>query len=101
MNKNNNTHATCAYIGAHGWTSCCTAQALPGTSYCADHYALVYRVGSGRQRRKDTRQADRVRLVEQLFQEAIEILILEGFDVYGDSELASVVDDLEEQFADR
>ena len=100
MNKNNNTTA-CAYIGAHGHASSCTAQAMPGTSYCAEHYALVYRVGSGRQRKKDTRQADRVRLVEQLFQEAIEILILEGFDVYGDSELAPVVQADAEEFVDR
>jgi hypothetical protein len=36
-----------------------------------------------------------------LFQEAIEILILEGFDVYGDSELAPSITALEEEFLDR
>jgi hypothetical protein len=41
-------------------------------------------VGSGRQRRKDTRQADRVRLVEQLMTEAVDHLLLEGFDCYSD-----------------
>jgi hypothetical protein len=89
MNKNNNTLTTCAYIGTG---SGCTAQAQPGSSYCTEHHALVYKLGSGRQRRKDTRQADRVRLVEILFQEAVELLILEGFDVYGDSELVSQVE---------
>jgi hypothetical protein len=90
MNKNNNTPAhICTYIGTG---SGCTAQALEGTSYCAEHYALVYKVGSGKQRKKDTRQADRVRLVETLFQEAIDQLIIEGFDVYGDHELAPVVE---------
>jgi hypothetical protein len=52
-------------------------------------------------RRKDTLQADRVRQVEQLFQEAIELLILEGFDVYGDSELAPVIQADEAEFQDR
>jgi hypothetical protein len=42
-----------------------------------------------------------VREVEQLFQEAIELLILEGFDVYGDSELAPVVESDAEEFEDR
>ena len=49
---------------------------------------MVYKVGSGRVRKKDNRQANRVRLVESLFQEAIDQLIAEGFDVYGDTELA-------------
>lgn len=62
---------------------------------------MVYRAGSGRTRRRDTRQADRIREVEQLFQEAIELLILEGFDVYGDSELAPPITALEEEFLDR
>jgi hypothetical protein len=96
MNKNNNTLTTCAYIGTG---SGCTAQSLPGSSYCQEHHALVYKLGSGRQRRKDTRQADRVRLVETLFQEAVELLILEGFDVYGDSELAPTVE--VQEFDDR
>jgi len=97
MNKN--TATTCTYIGS-GHTGSCTAAVLEGTSYCAEHYALVYKVGSGRVRKKDTRQADRVRLVEQLFQEAIDQLILEGFDVYGEGELAPVEDKAAE-FDDR
>ena len=75
---------TCTYIGTGPR---CTAQALEGKSYCADHYAVVYKVGSGKQRKKDTAQAQRVRYVQQLFYEAIEQLEAEGFDVYGESEL--------------
>ena len=97
-----NTHTACTYIGAHGHTGGgCTAHAMPGTSYCAEHYGLVYKVGSGRVRKKDTRQADRVRMVESLFQEAIELLILEGFDVYGDSELNPTITADEAEFEDR
>lgn len=76
---------TCTYIGTG---SACTCPALEGRSYCADHYALVYKVGSGKQRKKDTLQAQRVRLVQQLFYEACDILEAEGFDLYGESELA-------------
>jgi hypothetical protein len=75
---------TCTYIGSGPR---CTCTALEGKSYCADHYAVVYKVGSGKQRKKDTAQAQRVRLVQQLFYEAIEQLEAEGFDVYGESEL--------------
>ena len=77
-------HMTCTYIGTG--TACCTP-ALEGRSYCAEHYAVVYKVGSGRTRKKDTLQAQRVRLVQQLFYEACDLLEAEGFDVYGDSEL--------------
>ena len=97
-----NHHTTCTYIGSHGHAGAgCTAPVMPGTSYCAEHYALVYKVGSGRVRKKDTRTAARVRLVEQLFQEAIDQLILEGFDVYGDSELAPTIQADSEEFLDR
>ena len=76
---------TCTYIGTGPR---CTHRALEGKSYCEQHYALVYKVGSGKQRKKDTAQAARVRLVQQLFYEACEILEAEGFDLYGESELA-------------
>ena len=75
---------TCTYIGTGPR---CTAAALAGKSYCAEHYALVYKVGSGRQRKKDTAQAQRVRYIQQLFYEAMEQLEADGFDVYGESEL--------------
>ena len=94
MNKN--TAHTCTYIGTGKG---CTALAINGSSYCEEHYAMVYKVGSGRVRKKDTRQADRVRMVEQLFQEAIDQLITEGFDVYGDLEL--VPEGAVEEFDDR
>ena len=76
-------HTICTYIGTG---TACTQHALEGRSYCADHYALVYKVGSGKQRKKDNRTAARVRLVQQLFYEACEQLEAEGFDVYGDTE---------------
>ena len=72
---------TCTYIGTGPR---CTHTALEGRSYCEQHYALVYKVGSGRKRKKDTAQAARVRLVQQLFYEACDILEAEGFDLYGD-----------------
>ena len=84
---------TCTYIGTG---TACTHTALAGKSYCEQHYALVYRVGSGRVRKRDTRQAARVRLVEQLMSEAVEELISEGFDVYGETALAiEILDDVE------
>ena len=72
---------TCTYIGTGPR---CTAQALEGKSYCADHYAVVYKVGSGRKRKKDTLTAAKVRMVQQLFYEACDQLEAEGFDLYGD-----------------
>jgi len=82
------THDTCQYIGTGPR---CTAHTLEGKSYCEQHYAVVYKVGSGRKRRKDTAQAARVRLVQQLFYEAVEQLEAEGFDLYGEE---LVIDDL-------
>lgn len=78
-------HTPCTYIGTGQG---CTHSALEGKHYCEQHYALVYRVGSGVQRRKDTRQAARVRLVQELMQSAIEQLEAEGFDLYGDTAVA-------------
>jgi hypothetical protein len=51
---------------------------------------MVYKVGTARARRKkEERTVNKVRLVESLFNEAIEQLEAEGFDCYGDSELKS------------
>ena len=84
---------TCTYIGDGAG---CTHSALKDKHYCEQHYALVYKVGSGRVRKRDTRQAARVRLVEQLMSEAVEELISEGFDVYGETALAiEILDDVE------
>jgi len=82
---------TCTYIGGGEG---CTAPALQDKHYCEQHYALVYKVGSGVQRRRDTAQAARVRLVEQLLSEAVEELTAEGFDLYGDT---AMVLDIREQ----
>ena len=87
---------TCTYIGTG---TRCTHTALEGKSYCADHYAVVYKVGSGKKRKKDTLQAQRVRLVQQLFYEACDQLEAEGFDVYGDSEMDRTP--VAEEFDDR
>jgi predicted aldo/keto reductase-like oxidoreductase len=83
-----NTKTPCQYIGGHGHTPTCTHTALAGHSYCAEHLALVYKAGTARAvRHKEKRIVDKVRLVESLFNEAIEQLEAEGFDCYGDSEL--------------
>jgi len=87
---------TCTYIGTGPR---CTHPALEGKSYCADHYAIVYKVGSGRKRKKDTLIAAKVRMVQQLFYEACDQLEAEGFDVYGDSELEQAP--VAEEFDDR
>jgi hypothetical protein len=51
---------------------------------------MVYKVGTARaRRRKEERTVNKVRLIESLFNEAIEQLEAEGFDCYGDSELKS------------
>lgn len=78
---------TCTYIGAHGHTPTCCAPTVLG-SYCAEHYAIVYAKGTRLGRRvKDMRKAEELRQLVSLFNEAIEQLEAEGFDVYGDSEL--------------
>ena len=94
----NNIHTTCTYIGTGAG---CSAPAMNGSSYCAEHYAMVYKVGSGRVRKKDNRQAAKVRLVIQMFQEACDQLEAEGFDVYGDSELNPTIEADQEEFQDR
>jgi ribonuclease HI len=81
--------AMCSWIGAG---EMCSAASLQDSSYCVQHYAQVYKLGSGKQRKKDTRTAEKVRLVQQLMQEAIDQLEMEGFDVYGDSEREKVLD---------
>jgi hypothetical protein len=79
---------TCTYIGTGGTHSTCTEPALPGRSYCLEHLAVVYKLGTARAKRhKEQRIVNKVRLVESLFNEAVEQLEAEGFDCYGDSEL--------------
>lgn len=85
MTQKNTAVTACTYMGNS--THQCGHPTLPGRSYCAEHYAVVYKVGSGTRRRKDEQTAQKVRLVESLFNEAIEQLEAEGFDCYGTSEL--------------
>ena len=77
----------CQYIGGNGTQPTCTHTALAGHSYCAEHYAVVYKAGTKRAtRHKELRTVDKVRIVESLMNEAIEQLEAEGFDCYGDAE---------------
>jgi len=94
-NNSSNTNKPCTYTTVCSWIGngeMCTEHSAAESSYCLQHYAQVYKVGSGKQRKKDTRTAEKVRLVQQLMQEAIDQLEMEGFDVYGDSEREKVLD---------
>jgi hypothetical protein len=85
MTKPTNTLvSTCTYMG-NSKTACGHAT-LAGKSYCAEHYALVYKVGSGTRRKKDERVAQAVWSVQDAFNEAVAELEAEGFDCFGDSE---------------
>ena len=96
-----NTTNTCQYIGGAGLHPTCTHAAIEGRSYCIEHLALVYKAGTARAtRHKEKRIVNKVRLVESLFNEAIEQLEAEGFDCYGDSELKSNRFELDEDLAD-
>lgn len=79
---------TCQYIGAYGLKPTCCAPVLgKGSSYCREHYSIVYAKGSAAGRRlKDARRAEALRQLVSDFNTAIEELEQEGFDVYGDSE---------------
>ena len=94
-NNSSNNDKPCTYTTVCSWIGngeMCTEHSAAESSYCVEHYAQVYKVGSGRVRKKDTRTAEKVRLVQQLMQEAIDQLEMEGFDVYGDSEREKVLD---------
>jgi hypothetical protein len=87
--SNNSSNKPYTYTPVCSWIGTgegCGQTSQAESSYCVEHYALVYRVGSGKVRKRDTLQAQRVRLTQQLLQEAIDQLEAEGFDVYGDSE---------------
>jgi hypothetical protein len=83
--KTQSTQITaCTYMGDS--THACGEPTLAGKSYCAEHYALVYKVGSGTRRKKDERVAAAVWDLESAMNEAVAELEAEGFDVWGDSE---------------
>ena len=79
MNNNN----TCTYLGNN--THACGKPTLEGKSYCAEHYALVYQVGTARaKRKKDIRVAASVWDIESALNEAVEELENEGYDFSAD-----------------
>jgi len=69
---------TCTWIGTGEG---CTHAALPGQSYCLQHYSLVYQVGTARaKRKKDLRVAAQIWDLESAFNEAVEELVMEGYN---------------------
>lgn len=57
----------------------CTEVAVEGRSYCKDHIWLVYQKGTHlSKRKKDIRVASNVHMLEDLLNQAIEELELEG-----------------------
>ena len=79
-NTTHNTQVTeCTYLGNS--TTRCGHPTLPGKSYCAEHYAVVYQAGTARaKRKKDARVAAAVWDLESEFNAAVEELIMEGYD---------------------
>jgi hypothetical protein len=68
----------CTWIG--GGEGCCKPVKL--RSYCEDHVWRVYQQGSHlSRRRKDIRTANQVHVWESLFNEALEELEAENFDI--------------------
>lgn len=59
----------------------CANPSLPGKSYCAEHYPVVYNAGSAlRKRHKDMRRADGLRQLISDLNHVVEELEAEGFD---------------------
>ena len=86
MKTSPKTVALCTYIGAGAnpqrLSPTCCAPSVAGRSYCAEHLAIVYQKGTARAKRhKEIRQVDDIRMWESLFNEAVEELIEEGFDL--------------------
>jgi hypothetical protein len=82
------THgSTCTYLGADydprnardEATPYCGCATNGYSSYCEEHYPVVYNVGSGlRKRKKDIARAESVHTLESLFHEVVAELELEG-----------------------
>jgi hypothetical protein len=70
---------TCVWIGdGEG----CTKEAVKGRQYCEEHLWLVYQKGSANgKRKKDIQRANNIWDIESAFNEAVEELIAEGFDL--------------------
>lgn len=78
MNQDQPT--TCQWIGSNTrlQPTCCQPT-VPNRSYCEQHLWLVYQEGTHlRRRSRDIRTADRVRMWEDLFNQAVEELEQEG-----------------------
>ena len=79
MTKPNTQITACTYLGTSNTP--CGHPTLPGQSYCAEHYPLIYQVGTARARRKkDIRVANSVWDIESEFNAAVEELEQEGYD---------------------
>lgn len=77
--------AMCSYIGHTGTQPTCSRTATHNSSYCTEHYSLVYQVGTARARRhKDLRVAVQTWDVMSAFHEAVEELTAEGYDIEED-----------------
>jgi hypothetical protein len=71
----------CTYMGNSLRSTCC-APTVAGRAYCEEHLWQVYQKGTARARRKkDERTAAAVWDLESCFNEAVEELISEGFDL--------------------
>ena len=82
--------ATCTYLGPEydprnardEATPYCGCATNGHSSYCAEHYPVVYQVGSGlRKRHKDIRVAEAVHTLESLFHDVVAELEAEGEEV--------------------
>jgi len=70
----------CQYLGTA--LKPCGCATLAGKSYCAEHYGLVYQLGTARARRKkDERVAATIWDIESEFNAAVEELEQEGYDI--------------------
>ena len=86
MTTVNDYSKTCTYLGVdydarthRGPSPYCGAASNGYSSYCEEHYPIVYNVGSGlRKRHKDIRVAEAVHTLESLFHEAVAELEAEG-----------------------
>lgn len=69
---------TCQYFGQSSVVCGCD-DLHENTSYCAEHYAIVYQVGTGRAtRHKDIRRANQIWDLQSELNAAIEELMAEG-----------------------
>jgi hypothetical protein len=87
MTTTNTYSKTCTYLGVDydARTSrvspapYCGCSTNGHSSYCAEHYSIVYQAGTAnRKRHKDIRRAESVHTLESLFHECVGELELEG-----------------------